>query len=60
MTTLGTRFQKAANWSQRLPIAREIMAEVRAERVTEPCTNKLIQIEEKKDGILTNRIVETA
>ena len=31
MTLLSTRFNRAENWSQRAPIAREIFAEVRAE-----------------------------
>lgn len=31
MTLLSTKFNAAPNWSQRLPIARDIMKEVRAE-----------------------------
>jgi hypothetical protein len=31
MTLLSTKYQAAKNWSQRLPFARDIMAEVRAE-----------------------------
>lgn len=31
MTTLGTKYQQAQNWSARLPIAEDIFAEVRAE-----------------------------
>ena len=50
MTLKSTRYHQAPNWCERLNIAREIWAEVRAERVPEPCTNKLIQIEEKNDG----------
>ena len=33
MTTLGTKFNIADNWSARLPIARDIFAEIRAERM---------------------------
>jgi hypothetical protein len=63
MTLVSTKYNAAQNWSQRLPIARDIWAEIRAERpfpndsYTEipikffvPCTNKLVQIEEKNDG----------
>jgi hypothetical protein len=32
VTTLATKFNRAENWSARLPIARDIWQEVRAER----------------------------
>jgi hypothetical protein len=34
LTLLSTKYNAAKNWAQRLPIAREIMKEVRAERIT--------------------------
>jgi hypothetical protein len=38
------------NSAQRRESARKIWAEIRAERVPAPCTNKLVQIEEKING----------
>jgi hypothetical protein len=35
VTNLSTHFNRAENWSARLPIARDIWAEVRAERGAE-------------------------
>lgn len=38
MTTLGTKYQQAQNWSARLSIARDIWQEVREESTSGPST----------------------
>lgn len=41
MTTFATRFNRAANWSARLPIARDIFTEIRAEASGVPLVESL-------------------